>query len=298
MILPTPVLRSGFLSAHLNRDVYYKLEIWNPTGSHKDRESRAIIQECESLGIREIGCASSGNFGISLAYYSSIRGMTCHVWVSNDIHPEKLALLIAFKATIHKKTGDLAELYEKSSRWFSCMGIYDANPGVCAAKIEGNKELAREIIEQIKDVRTVLACVNNGTHLLGLAEVFANTEIRLIGVYTYSCYANSISGFHGVEGKDRMKEMVKCCNGDLTEADDNDLSAGLNVLFKESILCEPSSAAPVGVLVNNRNSLVSKDKGSICCVITGTGLKFPAEIASLNSLKAKEKARHSFPISG
>ena len=70
----TPLIKLGNSSVFnsLSSNIYAKLELYNPTGSHKDRESLEIIAFCIKKGIKEVGCASTGNFGISLAYLSNI----------------------------------------------------------------------------------------------------------------------------------------------------------------------------------------------------------------------------------
>ena len=125
---PTPVIRSENLSAKFGCDIWLKIELWNPTGSHKDRESLKIMEECEGHGISEIGCASTGNFGISLAYYARISGLRCHVWLpSVRAYPTVTDLLRAFSAEIHLLDCDLGELYPSSSEEMRNLNIYDVN---------------------------------------------------------------------------------------------------------------------------------------------------------------------------
>ena len=279
---PTPVIRSEALSKEYGCDVWLKLEIWNPTGSHKDRETLKIMEECRQHGVSEVGCASTGNFGISLAYYAMISGLRCHVWLpSGRAYPTVMNLLRAFSAEIHLLDADLSELYPKSSEEMRNLKIYDVNPGKCPAKIAGNREIAQEIAEQIRDVDAVVCCLNNGTHLLGIAEGVGETGVRIIGVYSYSSFASSIKGFNQAEGSKRIQEAISLSGGSHIEATEQDLRAGVLALYNEGIVPEAASAGVIGVL----NKLDLSRYKRICCVISGNGLKKPSELQDLFSGK-------------
>ena len=280
---PTPVVKSEVLSKSLGLDIWLKIEVWNPTGSHKDRESLKIMEECKRRGILEVGCASTGNFGISLAYYAKISGLRCHVWLpSGRAYPTVMNLIRAFSAELHLLDSDLDELYPKSSEEMANLNIYDVNPGKCLAKIAGNVEIGQEIINQIGDIDAVVCCVNNGTHLLGIAEGIQASGACIIGVYSYSEFASSIRGFNQAEGSGRIQEAVSFKGGSLVEATEQDLRAGVLALYKEGIVPEASSAAVVGIIPKIDLSRSSR----ICCVISGNGLKKPSELQDL--LFAKE----------
>ena len=282
MYKPTPVIRSDTLSNEYNCEVWLKLELQNTTGSHKDRESREIIEECRQDNVHEIGCASTGNFGVSLAYYAMISNLKCHVWLSSKrTHPSVMSLLRSFSAEIHLTESDLSELYSKSSEEMHRRKIYDVNPGKCPAKITGNKAIGQEIIKQIGDVDAVVCCINNGTHLLGIADSMKEKKARIIGIYSYSKFASSIRGFNKAEGERRIQEAVSTSGGDLIEARDQDLRSGVLTLYNEGIIPEVSSAGAVGVL----DKLDLSGCNRICCVISGNGLKKPSELQDLLSNK-------------
>lgn len=280
---PTPVIRSESLSSSLNCDIWLKMEIWNPTGSHKDRESLKIMEECKRRGIHNIGCASTGNFAISLAYYAKMSGLKCHIWLSSErVKPAVLNFLHAFSAEIKTLDVDLDKLYARSAEEMERLNVYNVNPGRCPAKIAGNVEIGEEIIEQLKGVNAVVCCVNNGTHLLGIAEGIQGSGAHIIGVYSHSGFASSIRGFNQAEGSDKIQEAVSLSGGSLIEATDEDLRSGVLELFKAGIIPEVSSAAVVGIL----QKLDLSQYKRICCVISGNGLKKPSELQDLFSKRS------------
>jgi len=280
---PTPVIRSESLSSSLNCDIWLKVEIWNPTGSHKDRESLKIMEECKRRGIHNIGCASTGNFAVSLAYYAKMSGLKCHVWLSSErVKPAVLNFLHAFSAEIETLDVDLDKLYARSAEEMKRLNVYNVNPGRCPAKIAGNVEIGQEIIEQLKGVNAVVCCVNNGTHLLGIAEGIRGSGAHIIGVYSHSRFASSVRGFNQAEGSDKIQEAVSLSGGSLIEATDQDLRSGVLELFKAGIVPEVSSAAVVGIL----QKLDLSPYKRICCVISGNGLKKPSELQDLFSRRS------------
>lgn len=285
--MPTPVLHSNALSRRFGCEVWLKLEGLGPTGSHKDRESLAIIEECRRASVREIGCASTGNFGVSLAYHARQARMACHVWVSAErAHGETIALLETLGAIVHVAALDLSALYQESSVLMTRLGIYNANPGACPAKIAANAEIGRELVAQISGVTLAICCVNNGTHLLGVAEGINGSSVRLAGVYSYSPLATSIFGFCRAEGAVRIENTVTRTGGILVEAAEEQLRDGLQWLGEVGITAEASSAAVIGVLPALRLS----PHECVCCVITANGQRKRVDETRL--LDSNESVQH------
>ena len=67
--------------------LYLKNEGANPTGSHKDRMSRFVVQRALQIGASTVAAASSGNAGVSLAAYAAHIGLTCVIVTTPDMNP-------------------------------------------------------------------------------------------------------------------------------------------------------------------------------------------------------------------
>ncbi|GAA2182682.1 cysteine synthase family protein [Brooklawnia cerclae] len=108
LIGDTPLLELSRYGAHrgLNARILAKLETRNPVGSVKDRIAWAIIRDAEERGLLhpggEIVDVTSGNTGIALGAIAASRGYTSIFYASDNISPDKLALLRAFGARIVK----------------------------------------------------------------------------------------------------------------------------------------------------------------------------------------------------
>lgn len=105
----TPLLELPRLGARLGfrkgQRLLAKAEHLNPGGSAKDRIAIALIESAERRGLHPGGTiveASSGNTGIALAQVAAVRGYRLHVVASEKVSAEKLRLLEALGARVHR----------------------------------------------------------------------------------------------------------------------------------------------------------------------------------------------------
>lgn len=67
--------------------LFIKNEGANPSGSHKDRMSVALVRRALDIGVKTIAVASSGNAGASLAAYCANAGIACVVVTTQGMAP-------------------------------------------------------------------------------------------------------------------------------------------------------------------------------------------------------------------
>ena len=138
--------------------IYAKAEIFNPTGSIKDRPASHIINDAESRGLLKKGDtiieATSGNMGISFAWLAAERGYKCKIVMPSNMSEERKQILRLYGAElIEVGEGDFDgaiklrnELSEKNG-WFNCNQFN--NP----LNIESHsKDTANEIIEFFESI--------------------------------------------------------------------------------------------------------------------------------------------------
>lgn len=114
-----PVLRDSpqfidqQLCAALGRQVLVKVETVNPVGSFKGRGAAFLAHRLAEAGgpVPTLVCATSGNFGLAVAYAGRARGMDVHVFVPPDVNPAKLARMTALGAEVRvvRDEGDTVE---------------------------------------------------------------------------------------------------------------------------------------------------------------------------------------------
>jgi threonine synthase len=260
----TNVVYSPSLSAKWDCHIWLKLEMSNITGSHKDRESQLVVAECLKRGHTELGCATTGNYGLSLAYYAWLHGLHFHVWVMKSTPLDVVNVLRMFNAHIHSVDAPLAELVEVSSRALMQIGAMDANPGRCGLKLAAHKETAHEIQQQIPSLSKVVVPVNNGSLLLGIADGLA-PDVKLIGVTSRSEGATAINDFCCAEGREQIVESVLNRQGQLVDVSGDEINMAQTLLHQEGIEAELSSASVMAALPY----ISCCEQEHICCVITG-----------------------------
>ncbi|MGE7217409.1 PLP-dependent cysteine synthase family protein [Priestia koreensis] len=104
----TPIVQLNNLSPYKN--VYLKLESFNPGKSIKDRPVLEMIEQAENNGQLRKGMtiveSTSGNTGIALAMYGGARGYKVLCIVDENIPAEKLALIRAYGAKVEIISGN------------------------------------------------------------------------------------------------------------------------------------------------------------------------------------------------
>lgn len=111
--------------------IWAKAELFNPTGSIKDRPANWILQDAEKRGVLKEGDtiieATSGNMGVSFAWLAAERGYKCVIVMPSNMSMERKKTLELYGAElIEVDAGDFDgaiklrdELAEKNG-WFNC----------------------------------------------------------------------------------------------------------------------------------------------------------------------------------
>lgn len=100
----TPLVRSHSLAAHVDSDIFLKLEYVNPGSSVKDRPALQIVEDAEASGELKPGAtiveATSGNTGMGLAMAAAVKGYKCIFVMPDKMSDEKIKTLRAFGARV------------------------------------------------------------------------------------------------------------------------------------------------------------------------------------------------------
>lgn len=277
----TPITELPTESKRFHCRVYAKLEIVNPTGVHKDRESAMIMLDMRKKSLDELACTSTGNAAISISAFAYMNQFRPHIFVG-DISEDKLQLIRLFEPEIHKVRGAYLEALGAMLEYVKGTRIYNASAGYCQAKLEGNSYIGQEIANDLNP-DYVICPTNNGTHFVGVGMGIrrAGCGAKMIAATApHSAVASSITGFYAVE-QPKIDQTIKMTDGQLCQIDDDELLESTRSLAKQGIFVEPASAASVAALPH-----VNPDKNSVvCCTVTGSAFKYP--IALQNSLRTR-----------
>ncbi len=120
LIGETPLVRLANLGFSENLRVYAKLELYNPSGSVKDRIGESMIKDAEARGILKPGGAiveaTAGNTGLGIAFAALNRGYRLIFVVPTKFSQEKQTLLRALGAEIVNtpREGGMLEAWRKA----------------------------------------------------------------------------------------------------------------------------------------------------------------------------------------
>ena len=100
----TPLVRLAYSGIPEDVKVYAKLELWNPSGSVKDRTGLYMVKDAEARGLLKPGGtiveATAGNTGLGIAFAALNRGYRIIFVVPTKFSQEKQTLMRALGAEI------------------------------------------------------------------------------------------------------------------------------------------------------------------------------------------------------
>ena len=103
----TPLVRLAHSGFSDGLRIYAKLELYNPSGSVKDRIGKYMIEDAERRGILKPGStiveATAGNTGLGIAFAALNKGYRLIFVVPTKFSQEKQTLLRALVCRNHRK---------------------------------------------------------------------------------------------------------------------------------------------------------------------------------------------------
>ncbi len=153
----TPVVRSRRLGPSVGlKNLFFKLEITNPSGSYKDRFACAAISDMVAHGKTECIATSSGNTGAALAAYCALAGIACEIAIVEGAPEGKLKQMLAYGAKLYRVRGFGIDA-DVSDRAIKCLKALSARPSAqmqisafayCPVGMSGVKGISHELAEQ------------------------------------------------------------------------------------------------------------------------------------------------------
>jgi len=310
----TPLVLSRRIGPRIGcPQLYFKMEMCNPTGSFKDRGMVVAVAKAVEEGREAILCASTGNTAASAAAYAAHCALKAYVIVPrNFIARGKLAQAIAHGATIVAVDGNFDDALRLARELASCHPwalVNSVNP----YRLEGQKTAAFEIVDQLGEAPDmVFIPVGNAGNISaywqGFVEYhragYARQLPRMMGVQAEGAapivrgepvanpqtiatairVGNPASWQLALKAKEESKGAINAVS------DQQILEAYALLAREEGIFAEPASAAALAGLLE----LAQKEDLSrqvVVCIITGSGLKDPDIVQSLPARIVEVEAR-------
>ena len=295
----TPLVRSRKIGDAVGcKELYFKLEGCNPTGSFKDRGMVMAVAKALEAGKKKIICASTGNTSASAAAYGARYQLETLVLVpAGEIALGKLAQAMAYGARILAVNGSFDDALNAVRGIVELRDIELVN-SVNPFRIEGQKTAAFEIVDELGEAPDFVCIpVGNAGNITAYWKGFteyqamgrAEATPRMMGFQAAGA-APIVLG-RPVARPETIATAIRIgnpaswekaevardeSNGVIDMVDDNEIiDAYLRVAREEGIFCEPASAASVAGLLKLPELGIDLAGKIVVCILTGNGLKDP-----------------------
>lgn len=312
----TPLVRSRRIGPSLGLDnLFFKLEISNPTASYKDRFAAAAVSHMVAAGKKRCVATSSGNTGSSLAAYCAAAGIECLIAIVEGAPEGKLQQMLCYGAKLYR-IRDFGIDPQITRDVFDDVCRIGSQPGsatqvssyiVSAAGMSGVKSLSYELAQQNEAIEHVFCPAGGGGMALAVARGFADLVrmgrlrrsprvevVQPLGNDTIATplregaakarditCTTKISGLQVPTVMDGHMTVAECrVSGGTGHAVPDELIWKMQARLsrEEGIFCEPAGAAALaGAVQAHQQELVDPAATIVCCV-TGSGFKDPAGV--------------------
>jgi threonine synthase len=296
----TPLIHSVNIGPGLGlKELHFKFEGLNPTGSFKDRGMVVAVAKAIENGATTLMCASTGNTSASAAAYAGRFGMRCIVMIPRGkIAPSKLVQAQVYGARVVEVDGNFDDALNAVRDLSHIDGVEVVN-SINPYRIEGQKTAAYEVIEDLGDAPDFLFIpVGNAGNITAYWKGFKenheqgkSTQLpRMIGAQAEGA-APIVLGQVVLKPK-TVASAIRIGNpasweqattarddsgGAIEAVSDGEILAAQRLLAStEGIFAEPASAASVALLAKMAHARRIPAGSRVVCVLTGSGLKDPA----------------------
>nr|WP_308691519.1 cysteine synthase A [uncultured Terrisporobacter sp.] len=194
------------------KNVYVKLEKYNPAGSIKDRIALSMVEGAERKGILNkesvLVEATSGNTGIALAMVGKLKGYKVIIIMPETMSMERRQLVKAFGAELiltegsKGMNGSIEKLNDllKENKNYVNLGQFENedNPRI------HYEATGPEIYKELPDVDVVIAGIGSGGTISGIGKFLKeqNENVKVIGIEPKSSplITQKKAGAHKIQG--------------------------------------------------------------------------------------------------
>jgi cysteine synthase A len=197
--------------------IYAKAELFNPTGSIKDRPASFIINDAEKRGVLKKGDtiveATSGNMGVSFAWLAAERGYRCVIVMPSNMSEERKKTMSFYGAElIEVPAGEFDTAIELRNRLARENGWFNCNQFDNQLNVESHKKTtATEILKDVgydsdnyKVIEAFVTGTGTGGTLMGagveVKKYVPFTKIIAVEPDESPVMSGGEPGLHGIQG--------------------------------------------------------------------------------------------------
>lgn len=182
-------------------NLYLKMENYNPSGSIKDRPACLMLDRLIRNGILKKDdtfiCATSGNMGVSLAYYAKSFGLNVIITMPSNMTNERKKRIKALgaKLILTKSSEGMSGSIIKAKHLSQSKGYYYLDQFESKYNIISHYKTLKEIVEDLPDVDTIVASVGTGGTYLGITKMIGNLKLKTKVVGVEPTYTSTITSY-------------------------------------------------------------------------------------------------------
>lgn len=285
----TPVVQLQRLVTSQHADVFVKLEMFNPSGSVKDRAAYHMIAEAERTGVIRPGATiiepTSGNTGIGLAMTAASKGYRAILVMPDNMTAERINLLRAYGAEIvlmpsaERMPGALRKALELKEQ---IENSYIPNQFENGSNPDAHRHTtALEIVEQMNgELDAFVASAGTGGTITGTGETLRkhlpDLFIAVVEPKGSPVLSGGIPGPHKLVGTSPgfVPQILNTSiyNEIIQVADEDAIEITRRLAREEGILVGPSSGASVWAALQIAAKLGPGKK--VLCMAPDTGERY------------------------
>jgi threonine synthase len=289
------------------KNLFIKNDSVNPTFSFKDRPAGVAVSKAREMGLKAVGCASTGNLASATAAHAGKAKLPCYIFAPSDIEHVKIAQALSYGAEFVAVEGTYDDANRVASIIGDSKGIGVVNINMRPYYVEGSKTLAFEVAEQMnwRVPDNLIIPVGSGAMLNAICKGFEELEglgfidnvanMKIIAAQPDGCapvvdafkrksndvipverpetIAKSLAIGDPGDGLYVLKRL-KQFNGIAEDATDDQIIDGILMLAKtEGIFTEPAGGVSIAVLRKLIEDGKIDNDETVVCYITGNGLK-------------------------
>lgn len=265
----TPVESSRALSELAGGPVWLKCENLQRSGSFKIRGAyvrMARLSDAERA--RGVVAASAGNHAQGVALAAGLLGVDATVYMPRGAALPKVAATREYGADVELTGADVGEALRAAQEHAERTGAVLIHPYDHPDVVAGQGTIAREVLDQVPDVRSVVVPVGGGGLVAGtVAALGDRPDVDVVGVQAVgaAAFPPSLAAGHPVtvdapstmadgiavrRPGDLPFEMVRRRGAQVRTVSEEDLSRALLLVAERAkMLVEPAGAAGVAALV-------------------------------------------------
>jgi len=287
-IRKTPLVYSDYFSRKLDRNIYFKLENIQYTGSFK---IRGALNKVLSLGEEDkkktLITASGGNHGLGVCYAAQKFRMKAVVYLPASTPELKINKIRQLGGEVIIYGDNWDEANKKAIKEAGLNDMIYIHPFSDEQVIEGQATLACEILEEKPDIDTIVCSIGGGGLISGIARYVkaVKNNKKVLGVETEgadSMYLSlkakqlveleAITSIAESLGARMVTEKtfgyVEEFVDDLFVVTDTDaLKALVEILQQEKQLVEPASSCSLSAILKNKSRINTGE--TICIILCG-----------------------------